>query len=62
MQDRICKKYDLDPETLQPCQEGGQVKCVGQSKRDGKWYGWSHRAISKFKTKAQAKKFAKSVS
>lgn len=62
MQERIGKKYDLDPETLEPSHPGGQVKCVGKSKRDGKWYGWSHRAISGFKSKAQAKKFAKSVS
>lgn len=62
MQDRIIKKYDLDPATLQPSHEGGQVKCVGQSKRNGKWYGWSHRAISSFKSKARAKAFAKSVS
>lgn len=62
MQERIIKKYDLDPGTLDTCQTGGQVKCVGKSKRNGKWYGWSHRAISGFKSKSQAKKFAKSVS
>lgn len=25
------------------------------------WYGWSHRAISSFKTRKQAEKFAKEV-
>lgn len=62
VQERIIKKYDLDPATLQPSHEGGQVKCVGRSKKDGKWYGWSHRAIGGFKSKGAAKRFAKSVS
>lgn len=38
------------------------VTSIGRSKKDGKWYGWSHRAIYGFKTKEQAKKFAESVS
>lgn len=40
------------------------VATVGWSPKKGKggnWYGWSHRAISSFKTMEEAVKFAKSV-
>jgi hypothetical protein len=30
--------------------------------RDGKWWGWSHRAIASFDTREQAAEFAESVS
>jgi len=40
MMDRYIKKFSLDPKTLgQSC---------GKSTKDGKWYGWSHRAITGF--------------
>lgn len=35
---------------------------VGKSLADGKWYGWSHRAISSFNTKKKAEAFHRSVS
>lgn len=35
---------------------------VGKSRIDGKWYGWSHRAIRGFKSREAAVRFAKSVS
>lgn len=38
------------------------VATIGFCARDGKWYGWSHRAIAGFKTKLQAVTFARSVS
>ena len=38
------------------------ISSIGRSKKDGKWYGWSHRAINGFKTREQAIKFAESVS
>jgi hypothetical protein len=34
---------------------------VGDPGKDGKWYGWSHRAIFGFKTREEAAKFAESV-
>ena len=62
MQDRIIKKYGLDPNSLDVSRPDGQVKCVGKSTRNGKWYGWSHRAIASFPKKSQAKAFARKVS
>ena len=38
------------------------ISSIGLSKKDGKWYGWSHRAINGFKTRQQAIEFAESVS
>jgi len=35
---------------------------LGYSLADGKWYGWSHRAVSGFKDRSKALVFAKSVS
>ncbi len=54
------KEYlQLEPEKADP---SDSVTSIGRSKKDGKWYGWSHRAIHGFPTKQQAKKFAESVS
>jgi hypothetical protein len=39
-----------------------KVCSVGYCKRDGKWYGWSHRAIHGFATRKEAEEFADSVS
>lgn len=46
------------PELAHP---NNKVCSIGLSKKDGKWYGWSHRAIHGFKTRKQAIKFADSV-
>lgn len=48
----------LEPEFAHPNDE---IKRIGRSKKDGKWYGWSHRAIHGFKDKKAAIKFADSV-
>jgi hypothetical protein len=54
------KEYlKLEPEKAEPHHN---VTSIGRSKKDGLWYGWSHRAINGFKTREQAKKFAESVS
>jgi hypothetical protein len=48
-----------EPEKTSPSHT---VNSIGRSKKDGKWYGWSHRAIHGFKTRGEAVKFARSVS
>jgi len=35
---------------------------LGKSQANGKWYGWSHRAISSFNSREKAKRFADSAS
>lgn len=62
MQEKIVKKYGIDPNTLDFSHPGGQVKTVGYSPGKKKWYGWSHRAISGFGSKQKAQSFARSVS
>ena len=53
------KEYlQLEPEYAH---KGDHTKRIGLSKKNGKWYGWSHRAINGFKTRDQAIKFADSV-
>lgn len=52
------KKKASFRERLKIKSEGGSV---GKSAKDGKWYGWSHRAYFGFKTKTEARKFAESV-
>ena len=49
----------IKPEKAEP---SNNVSSVGKSEADGKWYGWSHRAVYGFKTREQAVKFADSVS
>jgi hypothetical protein len=46
---------------LEFCHPGDKTKRIGRSKKDGKWYGFSHRAIEGFKDKKAAIKFADSV-
>ena len=53
------EKLKLVTEKAQPSH---QMHSIGKSKVNGKWYGYSHRAIVGFKTKEAAKRFAKSVS
>lgn len=49
----------IKPEKASPTH---RVNSVGKSTKDGKWYGWSHRAIHGFGTRQQAVRFAESVS
>lgn len=42
---RLCKLRGIAPETMTT--EGGTC-CIGYSSKDGKWYGWSHRAMYGF--------------
>lgn len=47
--------------TVQKAHSSHSVGSVGKDER-GNWWGWSHRAIAKRKTRAAAVKFARSVS
>jgi len=49
----ICQWEKRTPESV--------VCSIGYSPTKKQWFGWSHRACSGFKSKEQAKKFAKSV-
>lgn len=42
----LCVKYGIAPELSD---EDHQVCSIGYSEREGRWYGWSHRAIYGFK-------------
>ena len=42
----LCSKYGIKPEKRTP---SSKVCSIGFSEKDGKWYGWSHRAICGFK-------------
>ena len=42
--ERLRNKYGVVPEAI----PGTQVSSIGYSDKDGKWYGWSHRAIYGF--------------
>ena len=54
------KEYlELEPEKAHP---SNTITSIGRSKKDGLYYGWSHRAIQGFKTKKEAIEFADSVS
>lgn len=54
----ICCKNKITPEIAQPSHG---VCSVGQDD-DGKWFGWSHRAMSSFDDRNEAVEFAESVS
>jgi hypothetical protein len=43
---RLCVKRGIQPEPRIPTND---VCSIGFSVKDGKWYGWSHRAIFGFK-------------
>ena len=49
----------IKPERREPT---SKVASVGYSETLGKWFGWSHRAMSSFSTRAEAAAFAESVS
>lgn len=42
---RLCKTWGIKPELLHST---NKVCSIGFSSKDGKWYGWSHRAICGF--------------
>ena len=54
----LCVRRGIRPEPRVP---GNHVCSVGKDKR-GRWWGWSHRAISSFATRRAAARFAESVS
>ena len=49
----LCSKRGIKPEKRTP---ESKVCSIGFSERDGKWYGWSHRAIYGFKVGDVVKK------
>ena len=51
-------RLQIVPEKRTPT---SSVCSIGKSMKDGKWYGWSHRAYGGFKTRAEAIRFAESV-
>lgn len=55
----LCEVKGIAPELSDPT---NNVCSIGLSSIDGKWYGWSHRAISGFGTREQAARFAGEVS
>ena len=55
----LCIKRGIFPELARL---NAKVCSIGWAPEANKWYGWSHRAIHGFETKAQAKRFARSVS
>lgn len=54
----LCIKHKISPEKIQ---DNYSVCSIGKSD-DGKWFGWSHRALSSFDTREEAAAFAESVS
>ncbi len=54
------KKFGIEVFELRT--KRSKVCSVGYSPKKKLWFGWSHRAISGFKTRAEAAKFAESVS
>lgn len=46
-------KRGIDPQKADPNHD---VCSIGKSRKDGKWYGWSHRAIYGFKIGDKVKK------
>lgn len=52
-------KKGIKPELAKP---DNNVCSVGYCEQEDKWYGWSHRAMSGFKTRVEAVRFARSVS
>lgn len=49
----LCAKLGIQPITSEP---DDNVCCIGFSIKDGKWYGWSHRARHGFKIGSTCKK------
>jgi hypothetical protein len=49
----LCVKRGIRPELVKP---GSNTCSIGFSGKDGKWYGWSHRAIFGFRIGSTCKK------
>jgi hypothetical protein len=56
---RQIERRGIRPEKASPSHK---VNSIGKSTKNGRWYGWSHRAISDFRTREEAVRFARSVS
>jgi len=50
---QLCVKRGIQPELRRPDDD---VCSIGFSLKDGKWYGWSHRAIFGFKIGSKCQK------
>ena len=55
----LCVRLGIRPELRT---RRSTVCSVGKSVKNGRWYGWSHRALAAFRTRAAAARFARSVS
>ena len=55
----LCEQRGIKPELIK---DGNNVCSVGYSSKEGKWFGWSHRAIAPFNTREEAVSFAEEVS
>lgn len=49
----LCDKYGIRPERSK---KSHTVCSIGYSEKDGKWYGWSHRAIFGFSVGSKVKR------
>lgn len=50
---RLCVRRGIQPELARP---DDFVCTIGFSRHDGKWYGWSHRAIYGFRIRSKCRK------
>jgi len=57
---RLVRKYGI--REFYKRKESSTIATIGFAPGKNLWYGWSHRAIHGFQTRAKAGKFAKSVS
>lgn len=48
----LCDKCGIKPELANP---GDSVCSIGYSEKEGKWFGWSHRAIAGFQVGSEVK-------
>jgi hypothetical protein len=61
-QSPLAKQIQARSIVPQKARPSHKLNSIGKSTKDGKWYGWSHRAIHGFKTRSEATRFADSVS
>jgi hypothetical protein len=50
---RLCEEWGIRPELRLPT---SKVCSIGFSSKNGKWYGWSHRAICGFRIGSKCRK------